>query len=339
MIYNLPERVKQYELEALFGPVPGTVAVALMNSKYGGIARDGETVAAGYLLMTSIQTAQGLMRSSEWRHNSYCRDKKMELQFAHDGLESSMIPKVFPHGKYWICRACHVDNAPKREMCVSCGSLRSIGCDFVDPTVPTRTIRIMNIDRSVSENDVEDVIRRICPVHTVKFSRDGVSGHHKGTAYCECFTVEDAIKISRHMKDRVFGDNGQLCMVEYGVERFSIDDKAVVDEQPTWEPAEFQANQVYHAPTRDNEHEDHRFIYDSGSGYYWDTKDQVWGTKDPVTGSFVPYTEPTLDRAASSPTQKSSKVECTLDEKKSKTVQGVIHAGTWANKKKKTKHE
>ena len=346
MILNLPERVKQYELEALFSPVPGTVAVALMNSKYGGIARDGEKVAAGYLLMTSVEAAQGLMASA-WKHDAYCRDKRMRLEYANEGLESSMIPKIFPYGKCWICTSCQVDNAPKRDMCVSCGSLRSLGCEFVDPKIPTRMLRITDIDRSLPEQEVEKIIHGSCPVKEVNFSTDRVTGHHKGTAYCRCFSIKDATKISDALNGRVLGNQGQLCLVEYCMERFSSRDKAPCkqEESISWEPAEFQTNKPHSIV--DNT-QDNMYIYDDTSGYYWHTKDQVWGTKDPVTGMFVPYIQAdqpsstvqhetvNISSAAvvSAKPQVSTTTTTVREKNKPKTVSGVIHTGTWANKKK-----
>lgn len=388
VITNLPKRVKQYELEALFSPVPGTVAVKLMNSKYGGEVRDGESAEAAFLLMTNAQTAQGLM-ASEWKHNAYCRDKQMNLEYAHERLESQMIPKVFPHDQYWLCAACHVDNAPKRDVCVSCHALRSIGCEFVDPSVPTRMIRISNIDRSALEKDVEAEIHSVCAVHSVTFTKDHITGHHKGKAYCRCFSVDDAIKIFKQLEGRSFGGRGQLCSVEFCVERFSDIDERVhdtkhvekgpsaVQEQHAWEPAEFLADgePEDHQCTQTSEQYPDLYYYDKKSGYYWHTRDRVWGTKDPITGGFVPYMEPNHPdenntqvgrstsgtsgqrRTLSSQDKKSSAAvvaakpqlvsnqsrsvfvdaparNVVVDTSQGKTVQGVIHAGKWAAKKK-----
>lgn len=353
----MPERVKQYELEALFSPVPGTVAVVTMNSKYGGIAREGEKVAAGFLLMTSVQTAKGLMES-EWKCNAYCRDRRMVLEYANSRLESSMIHKVFPHGKYWICSACHVDNAPRRDVCVSCSSLRSIGCAFVDPTVPTRMLRITDIDQSTTtlEKDIEKAIRDICAVQDVKFSKDRKTGHHKGTAYCHCFSIQDAIKISDALSKRTFGDSGQLCGVEYCMERFPADKSEPIQpnnkvtEESTWEPAEFQTRQgtTSRLDTSGNRHEQNDvFVYDATSGYHWHSIDHVWGTKDPITGTFVPYVEPESNPR---PVQQDTRTEghvstaavvtakpaitVASQQKEIKAIQGVIHVGKWAQKKK-----
>jgi hypothetical protein len=155
------------------------------------------------------------------------------------------------------------------------------------------------------------------------------------------------MKISSALQGRVFGDHGQLGIVEYCMERFSSQEKLVSDkEEPSsWAPAEFETDSRHKAVAQHGD-KTQDMVYDAESGYYWHTKDQVWGTKDPVTDTFVPYVEPdTTPNTSTIQHQTSTRIPSAvvvsakpqmkaIQKNKPKPIQGIIHTGTWANKKK-----
>lgn len=317
LITNIPKNVKLYELEALFSSVPGTMAMALLNSKYGGVVGEEEETAveAAFLLMTGRDTATALMES-DWKHSAYCRDAKMTLEFAEYRLECSLRARVVPT-RAWICASCRSDNAPKRDTCFSCGMLRCIGCELVDPLVPTKSLRITNIDGDVPGGELEARIKSIAGVNSIRFLRDKSTGRPTGCAYCNCFSVDDAILIRESLHDSPHGHHGQLLQVEFCPERNhakrSSSSGAAAAKTPQnvssldWQPAEFQQDDAVtksaEPPTSNTR--DAGFVYDAASGYmkeissglyydvhsgyYFDPITQVWGTKDPITNAFVPY--------------------------------------------------
>ncbi|KAI8110104.1 hypothetical protein M9435_001783 [Picochlorum sp. BPE23] len=321
LITNIPKNVKLYELEALFSSVPGTMAMALLNSKYGGVVGEEEDTAveAAFLLMTGRDTATALMES-DWKHSAYCRDAKMTLEFAEFSLECSMKARVVPT-RVWICASCRSDNAPKRDTCFSCGMLRCIGCELVDPLVPTKSLRISNIDGDVPEGELEARIKSIAGVHSIRVLRDKSTGRPTGFAYCNCFSVDDAILIRESLHDSPHGHHGQLLQVEFCPERNhtkrssssfgGATNTKTPENVPSvdWEPAEFQHDDVatnaggpLSSDTRDSgfvydavsgymKEVSSGLYYDVHSGYYFDPITQAWGTKDPITNAFVPYVD------------------------------------------------
>ncbi len=345
LITNIPKNVKLYELEALFSSVPGTMAIALMNSKYGGVVVEDDKdtdVEAAFLLMTGREAANALMKS-EWKTGAYCRDMKMTLEFAEYGLECNMKTRVTP-SRVWICAACGSDNAPKRDACFSCGKLRCIGCELVDPSVPTKSLRITNIDGDVSEGDLEARIKSVAGVHSIRVLRDRNTRRPTGCAYCNCFSVDNAILIRESLHDSPHGPLGQLLQIEFCPERVHatrdtkrsastsvakpLENESAVD----WEPAEFDEKDVMtNDAAATNDAENSGFVYDAGSGYmkevssglyydvhsgyYYDPITQVWGTKDPITNGFVPYSSVTDEATATAHDERGTNKCIAHDEK------------------------
>jgi RNA recognition motif-containing protein len=336
VIRNLPKKVKQYELEALFAPVPGTVAVSLtLHSEH-----------AACLLMSSTETASALM-NSDWKHNAYCRDQKMDLEYAELGLQNRMLKELFP-AYCWICASCGMDNIPKRERCFSCHALRSLSCGYVDPTVPSRVVRVSHVDTRVSESEIETMVKTAAPVFEVKFSRDLKTGKHKGSFHCYFFTVQDAEKVVNVLKQSWEGVCVEYCMEKKGYAPEKTKKKDV-NEQPhitnvVAEGFELDPISGYYLREKST-----GLYYDPNSGYFYDQGLQVWGTKDPVLGTFVPHVQQEQDIVVHSTTNtdntireknNNSKNNASIHHEKQPkasvvSVQGVIHKGTWARKQHK----
>ena len=337
--------MKQYELEALFAPVPGTVAVSLMNSVYGGHVKDGELASVAFLLMSSTETATALM-NSDWKHSAYCRDQKMELEYAELGLQNRMMKELFPT-HCWICASCGVDNIPKREYCFSCHALRSLSCGYVDPTVPTRVVRVAHVDTRMSESEIETMIKAAAPVYDIKFSRDLKTGKHKGSFHCYFYSVEDAKKIIDMLKETLLVQEGHALCIEYCMEKKGYAPEKKRDTQQSILDTVTEGFELDPISGQYLVEKSTGLYYDPNSGYFYDPNIQVWGTKDPVSGTFVPYISSCGSYSIpqeedngggvihrDNNTNKNNAQQGNSSPPKP-SIQGVIHKGTWARKQHK----